>query len=288
MILYMRYQVFIFTTLLFVGSIFTGTAPAVSKETLIITGTGSSIGVIKRIADGFQKRHPDVTVSVLPSIGSTGAIKAVKEGKIDIGLTSHSLRPDEKIPGIIEEAYGRTAFIFGVQESNPVEGLRLTEIEEIYAGKRRTWSDGRPIRMVLRPLSDAYSVFLADITPGMKLASKQAHSIPGVFVGITDHDAALQIEKMPGSFGTTSATIIASERLKIKALSIDGVSPTLPNVSAGKYPYAMTMSVLYKKDKYMGAVKDFIDFVFSDDGRTLRKRPSDFAETGRKVSVLSL
>jgi ABC-type phosphate transport system substrate-binding protein len=31
----------------------------------------------------------------------------------------------------------------------------------------------------------------------------------------------------------------------------------------------MTMSVVYKRDKYRGAVKDFIDFLFSNDGRKL-------------------
>lgn len=184
-------------------------------------------------------------------------------------MSARSLKPEERIPGIIEETYGRTAFIFGVQESNPIEGLRLTEIEEIYAGKRRTWSDGTPVRMILRPLSDAYSAFLGGINPGMKSASEQAHSIPGVFVGMTDHEAALQIERMPGSFGTTSTAIVTAERLKIKALSVDGVLPTLPNVSAGKYPYTMMMSVVYKRDKYMSAVKDFIDFIFSNDGRKL-------------------
>jgi phosphate transport system substrate-binding protein len=267
--IHLQNKILIFIPLLFMGSIFTGPASAGSKETLIITGTGSSIGTMKRMADGFEKRHPNVTFSILPSIGSTGGIKAVKEGKIDIGLSSRSLKPEEKIPGIIEEAYGRTAFIFGVQESNPIEGLSLTEIEEIYAGKRRTWSDGKPIRMILRPLSDAYSVVLAGINPGMKSVSERAHSMPGVFIGMTDQDAALQIEKTPGSFGTTSTAIVAVERLKVKALSVDGVLPTLPNVSTGKYPYAMTMSVVYKRDKYRGAVKDFIDFLFSNDGRKI-------------------
>ncbi len=261
--------ILIFTALMIGGAIVAGDAFANPQAKLIIAGTGSSIGVMKRMAADFQQRHPDVTVSILPSIGSTGGIKAVTEGKIDIGLSSRSLKPKEGIPGIIEEAYGRTAFIFGVQESNPIEGLSLTEIEEIYARKRTAWSDGRPIRMILRPLSDSYSALLASINPGMKSAYQLAHSIPGVFVGITDRDAALQIEKTPGSFGTTSAAIVAAERLKIKALSVDGVSPTLPNVSSGNYPYAMTMSVVYKTDKYMGAVKDFIDFVFSNDGRQL-------------------
>lgn len=267
--LYSHRIILIFAVLMIGGTIVAESAFANPQEKLIITGTGSSISVVKRMADGFQRRHPTVTVSILPSIGSTGGIKAVKEGKIDIGLSARALKPEERVPGIIEEVYGRTAFIFGVQESNPIEGLRLTEIEEIYAGKRRTWSDGRPIRMILRPLYDAYSVFLAGINPGMKSASEQAHSIPGVFVGMTDREAAIQIERTPGSFGTTSAAIVAAERLKVKALFVDGVSPTLPNVSAGKYPYAMTMSVVYKRDKHMGAVKDFIDFVFSNDGRKL-------------------
>jgi phosphate transport system substrate-binding protein len=261
--------ILIITALMIGEAIVAGSAFANPQEKLIIAGTGSSIGVMKRMAAGFQQRQPTVTVSILPSTGSTGGIKAVKEGKIDIGLSSRSLKPEERIPGIIEESYGRTAFIFGVQESNPTEGLSLTEIEEIYSRKRKTWSDGSTIRMILRPRSDAYSVFLAGINPGMKSASEQAHSIPGVFVGITDRDAALQIEKSPGSFGTTSAAIVAAESLKVKALSIDGVSPTLQNVSSGKYPYAMTMSVVYKRAKYRGAVKDFIDFIFSNDGRQL-------------------
>ena len=267
--LYSHRIILIIAALMIGGAIVADSAFANPQEKLIIAGTGSSIGVMKRMADGFQRRHPNVTFSILPSIGSTGGIKAVKEGKIDIALSARSLKPEEKIPGIIEEFYGRTAFIFGVQESNPIEGLRLTELEEIYAGKRRTWSDGRPIRMILRPLYDAYSAFLAGINPGMKSASEQAHSIPGVFVGMTDREAAVQIERTPGSFGTTSAAIVAAERLKVKALSVDGVLPTLPNVSTGKYPYAMTMSVIYKRDKYMGAVKDFIDFLFSNDGRKL-------------------
>lgn len=266
---YSRHLILIFAALMIGGAIVAGPAFANPQEKLIITGTGSSIGVMERMADGFQKRHPNVTVNILSSIGSTGGIKAVKEGKIDIGLSARSLKPEERIPGIIEEAYGRTAFIFGVQGSNPIEGLRLTEIEEIYAGKRRTWSDGTPIRMILRPLSDAYSAFLAGINPGMKSASEQAHSIPGVFVGMTDSEAAVQIERTPGSFGTASAAIVVAERRKIKALSVDGVLPALPNVSAGKYPYAMTMSVVYKRDKYRGAVKDFIDYLFSNDGRKL-------------------
>jgi len=275
MTVYPGYLICVLAVLLFGGSLGTGYASANPKEKLIITGTGSSIGSMQRMGEVFQKKHPNVTVNLPPSIGSTGAIKAVKAGRIDIGLSYRPLKPDERSMEIIEEPYGRTAFVFGVQESNPTNGLMLTEIEDIYARKRKTWPDGTPIRLILRPIGDGFTDYLENINPRFKSASEHAHSVPGVFIGTTDQEAADQIEKMPGSFGTTSASLIASEKRKIKALSVDGTAPTRSNISissttsAGRYPYATTLSLVYRKDKYIGAVKDFIVFVFSKEGRGL-------------------
>jgi phosphate transport system substrate-binding protein len=272
-----RNVIVVVAVLFLVGPFIINSASASSKETLIITGTGASVGTMQLMAKAFQKNRPNVNISILPSIGSTGGISAVQEGKIDIGLSSRSLKPEERSGEIVEELYGRTAFIFGVQDPNPTKGLRLAEIEEIYTGQRKTWSDGTPIRLILRPLSDSYSDYLASINPGLKSASEKARSIPGVFVGNTDQEAALQIEKTPGAFGTTSGSIIAAEKRKLKALSVDGVAPTLANVSTGKYPYVMTLSLVYKRDKYKGSIKDFIEFVFSKDGKKLLSDNSQVA-----------
>ena len=269
MTIHLQHKMLIIAVLLFVGAVFACAAFASSKETLIITGTGSSIGVMELMAKDFQKKSPDVNVKVLPSIGSTGAIKAVREGKIHIGLSARSLKPEERGAGITEEAYGRTAFVFGVQDSNPTKGFTLREIEEIYEGTCKTWPDGTPIRLILRPLSDAYSAYLASINPGMKSASEKAHFIPDVFVGNTDQEAARQIEKTPGSLGTTSSAVITAEQRRIKALSVDGTAPTLANVSTGRYPYVMTLFMVYGKDKYTSVIKDFVEFVFSGDGQKL-------------------
>jgi phosphate transport system substrate-binding protein len=267
--IFLRYRVIIFAIPLFAISFFAGAASASSNQTLLISGTGSSISAMQLMAKGFQKKRPDITVQVLPSIGTAGGIKAVNEGKIDIGLANRPIKQEERSAKTIEAPYARTAFIFGVQYSNPTKGFTLAQIEEIYAGKRKTWPDGTPIRLVIRPLSDAFSAYLAGISPGLKSASEKSHSIPGLFIGGTDQETAVQIEKTKGSLGITSSSVVAAEKRKIKALSVDGVTPTPSNVSAGRYPYAMTLSLVYKKDKYKGAVKDFIEFVFSRDGQKI-------------------
>src|SRR4030042_6356520 len=102
MTVYPSYLICVLAVLLFGGSLGTGYASANPKEKLIITGTGSSIGTMQRMGEVFQKKHPNVTVNLPPSIGSTGAIKAVKAGRIDIGLSYRPLKPDERSMEIIE------------------------------------------------------------------------------------------------------------------------------------------------------------------------------------------
>jgi phosphate transport system substrate-binding protein len=240
-----------------------------SGETLVIGGTGSSIGAMRLMAESFQKRRPDITVTVLPSIGTAGGIRALSDNKVDIGLANRRLKPEERGVGIVEELYGRSAVVFGVHQSNPTTRITLAEIEEIYSGKRGTWSDGTPARLTLRPISDSLSAYLKGISPGLKAASDKARSIPGVFVAMTDQEAADHIERTRGSFGVVSAVLVSGEKRKIKALSIDNVAPTVANVLSGAYPYVITLSLVYKRDRYKGAIKDFVELVFSTEGRKL-------------------
>lgn len=260
---------------------FTGDSPAFTRpgagpeRKLVIMGAGSSIGPMKQIADGFQRKHPDIAIDLISGIGSMGAIKAVLAGRVDIGLTSRPLTPIERGMDLIATPYGRTPFIFTVQGSNPTDAVTFTEIEHIYAGSRKVWPDGRRVRVVLRPLHADSALFLSGIDLRLKSASEKAYATPGVIIAMTDQEAAEQIEKTPGSFGTTDASLLALEKRKIKALSVDGVFPYLFNIpdgidiSTGKYPYVISMSMVYKKDNDTGAVRDFIAFVFSKNGRKI-------------------
>ncbi|MBI5484759.1 MAG: hypothetical protein HY888_09900, partial [Deltaproteobacteria bacterium] len=94
---------------------------------------------------------------------------------------------------------------------------------------------------------------------------RKSYRIPGLFTGVTDQDAADQIEKTTGAFGVTSLSLILSEGRNVKILSLDGVVPDVANLESGKYPYFMTMHLVYRKSN--PAVRRFIDFVFSREGQ---------------------
>jgi phosphate transport system substrate-binding protein len=239
------------------------------SETIRITGTGSSIGVMTLLAKEFQKRQAAVKVTILPSIGTTGGIKALKDDKIEIALTSRPLKPEEAGADLVEELYGRSPFVFATRQDNQVKGLTLAEIEKIYLGQQQVWTDKLPVRLVLRPMSDSYTAYLGSISKNMGTAVRKAHTIPGVFVAATDQDAADQIEKTPGSFGITSLSLILAEQRKISAIPINGVAPSVANLVAGKYPYSISLLIVYKKSRYGGAVKSFVDFIYSPEGQKI-------------------
>ena len=56
------------------------------QGTLQIGGTGAATGTITQVAAAFQKKHPDVRFVFPPSLGSSGGIKAVIAGALDVGL----------------------------------------------------------------------------------------------------------------------------------------------------------------------------------------------------------
>jgi phosphate transport system substrate-binding protein len=247
-------------------------APAVFAEEIVrVSGTGAAVGGMKLLGEAFGKKHPGVTVVVYPSLGSAGGIKAVAAGKLDIAVSARRVKEEEKVPGLVEKPYAKSPYIFATSSSNPASGLRLAEIRDIYAGKITTWPDGRKISLVLRPAHDAFTDFLENLSPEMKDAVASSKKRPGIFIGGTDQDAADQIERTPGSFGMTSYALVASEKRDIKPLAVDGIPPAGKDGVNEKYPYSMTLSLVYVKDRTTPEMESFLRYLSSKEGEKILK-----------------
>jgi phosphate transport system substrate-binding protein len=248
-------------------------APAVSaEETIRISGTGAAVGGMKLLGEAFAKKHPGVKVVVYPSLGSTGGIKALAAGKLDIAVAARRVKVEEIVPGLAEKPYARTPFVFATSSPTLVNGLRLSEIEDIFSGRKTTWPDGRKIFLVLRPAGDTFTAFLEGISPGMKDAVESSKKRPGMFTGITDQEAADQIERTPASFGVTSYSIVASEKRNIKLLPVDGISPVDRDGANEAYPYLMTLYLVHVKDRATAGLGSFLRYIDSKEGERILGR----------------
>ncbi|MGC1456276.1 MAG: substrate-binding domain-containing protein [Nitrospirota bacterium] len=252
---------------------------AMGEEVLKIGGVGSSLGSMRIIAAAFEKSHPHVKIDILPSLGSTGGTRAVLSGAIDIGLSGRSMNDDERQQGAVETEYAKSPFVFVTNSISAVTDLKIHELAEIYEGKRQAWPDGSRVRLVLRPAADVDTSMLENISPEMGRAVKIALSRSGMIVAITNQESDEAVEKIPGSLGTSTLTQVISEKRKLKILALDGVMPTVRNLSRGSYPLVKRFFIV-TKPKPSALAQRFIDFLRTREGRKILEETGNIALAG--------
>lgn len=250
-------------------------------ESMKIGGTGAALGTMQVLAEAFKKSHPDAQVLIVPGLGSGGGRKALLGGAIDIAITSKATNSVEKLEGAVAMVYGRSPFVFATSKKNPASALTTDEIIAIWNGKTTTWPNGQRLRLILRPATDSDTDVLKSISPAMEQAVKNALAREGMQMAITDHDSANAIETVPGALGTSTLALINSEKRSLKALAINGVTPSPKTIADGTYPYFKSMYLLTKAKQPSQATQEFVSFVLSTRGREILAQLGHWVAEGR-------
>lgn len=260
----------------------TGIAPADichAADTIRINGSGSALDMMKPLIEAYRKTSRNVRIDMAKPLGSSGSIKALLAGELDLAVIGRDLKPEETAQGAEQRKYGRTPLAIVTDRTTRVRSITTKELEEIYAGSTITWQNGDKLRLVLRPSEDSDTKILAALSPGMKNALSAAHSRPGMIIAITDPESYATIAKTPGSLGTTALNSIISGRLPLTALSLNGVTPSLKTLANGAYPLVKEYSFA-TTSKISPAAKKFISYIFSPQGRTIAEKAGVMVTAG--------
>jgi phosphate transport system substrate-binding protein len=236
-----------------------------AAETIRISGTGGAVGTIPFLAEAFRKVRPDVRIDLLPSMGSSGAVKAVLAGRLDIGLSGRPLTGEERDRGAVETRYAATPFVFCVNKGVEADRLTLEEVVEIYAGRRDRWRNGTRLRLITRPPMDSDIPVLKGISQEMSRAVESALHRKGMIVAMTDHEAADLVADVPGAFGAVTLSLVVTENRKVRVLALGGIMPSLRTIADGSYPCVKTFRMVTRRDPG-AAVRGFVEFVRSPSG----------------------
>ena len=236
---------------------------AAAADTLRVGGTGSALGTMKILAEAFQASRPDTRIVIVPALGSSGSIRAVAAGVLDIGLSGRPLKPAEREQNLAAREVARTPLVLASMRAHG--GFTLDDIARIYDGTLQTWPDGGALRPILRPESASETALLRAMSPGIDRALTIAHARPGVHIAIIDQDSADAIEQIPGALGPSTLALIVSEQRKIKALPLNGVAPSVAALARGRYPYFKPLYFVTPQNP-SGPARAFAAFVQSRQG----------------------
>ena len=242
-----------------------------AEELIKIGGMGSGLGVMKILGEAYENKRPGSKVQVLPSLGSAGGIKGVAKGALDIGLSARPFKGEEKSYGLSAVEYAKTPLVIVTRKDTMVSELNTEDLVKIYDGRVLTWADGKRIRLVLRPEEDIDTLIIKELSPEMKKALETAMSRIGMLTAITDQDATNTIKKTPGALGFCTLAQVITEKLPLKILPLNGISPTAGTLSYGSYKLKKTLFLVTRPDASV-KVGDFLDFVRSPVGTKILEK----------------
>ena len=241
----------------------TSAAPAVLSGTVSTDGSTSMEKVIGALSEAFMEANSKVTVTYNPTGSGTG-IQAVQEGRCDIGLSSRALKDEEKASGLQETVLAYDGIAMIVNPANPVEGLTLEQIADIYTGKITNWSElgGSDSEIVLigREAGSGTRSGFEEIVEVKDLCQyRQELSSTG--------DVIATVAQNPGAIGYAS---LASVKDTVKAVKVGGVTPSEETVKDGTYAIQRPFVLVTKEGVTLSeTAQAFFNYAVSKDANAV-------------------
>jgi len=243
--------------------------PGHSSRTIVAAGSGVNLGITRLLAEAFMATHPGVKIEVPGSIGSKGAIKAIADHAITIGLVSKPIKDEEKVPGSTSVAYARTPIVIGANSTVSEDDISSQDLVAVYKGTKTKWRDGHEIIVQSREAFDSGFQVLEKAIPGFKEAVDESRKTERWSVNFTDQDANKALAVVRYAIGVTDLGMISTEHLSIKPLKLDGIAPSIENLQSGRYSLGRTLYLYYHDKDLSPEAKAFVDFIRSEEGAKL-------------------
>jgi len=182
---------------------------------------------------------------------------------------------------------GREAFVFFTHKNNPVSNITIENIQGIYSGRIRNWSElgGRNNDIIAfqRPENSGSQTILNTVMKNIPIVRPPREIIMPEMGDIINRVASYR--NLNEAIGY-SFLIYATEMVKndqIKLLSINGVHPSLETIKNNTYPFSVNIYAVYVDNNYndidfesfyyyLEHKKSFVEWILSRQGQLLVSR----------------
>ena len=249
----------ILTVMCLVAVFFTGCGAEKGTSdggTVATDGSTSMEKVIGYLSEAYMEENSDIKITYNPT-GSGSGIQAVQEGRCDIGLSSRDLK-DEEAKNLIGTVVAIDGIAIIVNPENPVTDLTIEQIGQLYKGEITNWKElggnDAPVVLIGREAASGTRDGFESITDTADMC-KYTQELTST------GDVVQTVASNPNAIGYAS---LASVKDTVKAIDVEGVTPTTKTIQNGTYKVQRNFVFVTKKNTELtGAAKTFFDFATS-------------------------
>ncbi len=240
--------------------------PAIARgQQLTVCGTGDSQALLRALAAGYSASHPEVSIKVPESIGSSGGIHDAGIGKCDFGRVARPIKDKEKVYNLNYKLFAYTPVVFVTNRSVGLRDISTRQVIALLSGKITNWQQlggkDAPVFIAIRYHGDSNRTALEKNIPALKALKNwtgtYTYSVPEAVDAVVRHDHTL---------GFIPLAMAIKHQLNI--LRLDGVEATAENVRAGTYKLITPLGLVWK-GRLAGVRADFLSFIESPEGQRI-------------------
>lgn len=223
-----------------------------------------------------EKSYPSYDSEVMVST-TPYAYENLFSGKVDMIFAaapsaSQKKTAEQKGLELTMTPIGREAFVFFVNQKNPVNNLTVDQITDIYMGKVTNWEQlgGKDdtIRAFQRPEDSGSQSALQSLMKGMPMMKPPSEDIVTGMGGIISEVSQYRNYKNAIGFTFRFYSTEMVDNDQIKLLEINGVAPTKENIRADIYPIASEFYIVTAGTENPN-VEPLIEWILSEQGQAL-------------------
>lgn len=239
------------------------------------TGSDTLVNLALAWAERYMALYPEVRISVTGGGSGTG-IASLINGTIQIANASREMSAEEiaeaKNNGItpVKFTVALDAIAVVVNPRNPVTGLTLRQISDMYTAKFARWSavdgDNRPIVLLSRESnSGTYVYFLEQV---LRLGDSKSKTLfsPETLLMPSSEGISTEVRQNVNAIGYDGlGYVTADQKMIAVARTAEGpfVLPSASTVLDKTYPVSRPL-YMYTAGEPTGAVKAYLEWVMGD------------------------
>jgi phosphate transport system substrate-binding protein len=243
-------------------------------------GSDTLVNLALAWAEEYQKRHPEIQISVTGGGSGTGFASLIN-GTIDIANASRDIKQEEIDSALasgftpVEHIVANDAIAVIVNPNNPIDNLTLVQVSGIFKGEITNWNEvggeDRPIVKLSRETNSGTHIYFLETV--IRLGNQNDKNIfsadtlllpssEGVIAEVRDNPNAIGYDGL--GYVTDHVKMVALAPTETDAY----ILPSAATVTNGTYPIARHLFMFTRGDAE-GPQKEYLDWILSEDAQAI-------------------